>query len=312
MREIVETKNVATAKNAVRNTLNKKGMLAIVGDIGIGKTTMYNILKSFWETYPHKFSVVEMKCFKSRYSRISPIMKSILRAIDPSQKIPVTTEEKYFLLRDELKKSKKNIILVADEAQDLNLQTFKDIKKIHEIFGEEEHLFSFVCFGKHDTKWTDVFSTPELGSRMQLVELGRCSKEELSLIAKKTFKLKFQSDRILERFITFLPNKTPLDIQDAANIIRYNKAVPESQTVEITQDIMINLPAMLIKYRNKKSGVTQAKIAEAMSKELGRHFSRQTVARILSDPDSPLHEKANEINQRMLNGFYKPQAIKDA
>jgi len=314
MKEIVETKNVKAVKNAVRNTINEKGMVAIIGEIGIGKTTMYNVLKSFWESHPHKFTVIEMMSFKSRNSRISPIMELLIQAMSPGAHVPHIIEKKYFMLRDHLRDTKKNIILVADEAQDLNMQTFRDIKKIHEIAGGgQDHLFSVVFFGKTDLKWRRLFDTPELGERMHRLKLEKLSAEELVLIAEKTFNLRFQTPKAKERFASAMSNRTPLDVQFTARSIRHFYGVPQDQVVPVTNEMIADLSTMTLKYQVNMVGLTQGQIAERASEELGKTVSRQRISETLNGKDSPLKQGIETVIQKMMDEHYSgKQAHSDA
>lgn len=311
--EIIETRNVRAVKNAVRDTINNNGMLAVIADVGAGKTTMYDVLKNYWEQYPHQFTVVEMKAFKCQYSRISSIMELLISACEPAATVPRVIEKRFFMLRDALRASKKRIILVADEAQDLNMQTFRDIKKIHEIDGVgQKHLFSIVLFGKTHLQWNRVFSTPELGHRLHYFKFEGLAADEIILIAEKTFLLKFQNERVKERFAASMTHKTPLDVEFASRSIRHHFGVPGTEIVPVTDETIARLSRMTLKYQVKLAGIKQREIAERATRELKKNVSVQRVSEVFNDnsKDAKLTDQIVGVVNKMLNENYStPQEV---
>lgn len=307
MKEIIETRNVRAVKNAVRDTINKNGMIAVIADVGAGKSTMYSVLKNYWDSYPHKFSVVEMKSFRSRHSRISSIMELLIGACEPGATVPQVIEKRFFMLRDVLRSTKKHVILVADEAQDLNLQTYRDLKKIHEIDGDgRSHLFSIVLFGKTHQQWGRIFATPELGYRLQYLKLEALTSDETILIAEKAFLLKFQNERVKERFSASMIHRTPLDIEFAANSIRHFFGVSEDEVVTVSDEIIAQLSRLTLRYQVNLAGIKQKAIAERASNELNRNVSVQRVSELMNDnlKDKKLGDQLEAIVKKMLNENY--------
>lgn len=263
-RELIETKNVRMIKNAVRDTVNRNGFLAVIADIGSGKTRILSELTDYWTQYPHKFAVVKMHGFRHKYSRVSAIIQLLCEEINPDLDISAfMIEKKYHALGDALRETKKKVILIVDEAQDFNHQTFKDLKKIHEITGNGlKHLFSIILFGKTDRKWNYVFSTPELGYRIRHLTLDELTQDEIITIAEKSYLLTFQNERVKESFARQIQFKTPLGIEFSANSIRNQYGLDEDQKAMVTREIMQKLPFFTIKYQFKMLGIRQKDFAQ--------------------------------------------------
>lgn len=284
----IETKNVRMVKNAVRNAVNNNNMIAVIGDIGSGKTTISNYLLDFWSAYPNRFRVVFIKGFDMRISRISSIMKLLIEKINPDAHIPTQIERIYDVLAYELKsfctKKENRVILMIDEAQDLTLQTFKDIKKIHEISGNgRAHLLSVILFGKPHRKWDLLYGGPELGFRIQNVILEPLSAEELTQIAEEHFQLRFESSKVRERFVASMPYKTPLGVEHFAITVKKELGVDDDNEVMVTADMLSKIIMLTYKIRLKHAGGTQAGLAEFAAKVSGKRISRQRVNEFLND-----------------------------
>lgn len=263
---IIETGNVRSIKNAVRHTVSKNGMMAVVAEIGSGKTTMFDYLEDYWKSHPDKFRVVTVKSFDSPYSKIGILMRFLLEAMNPDVHIPRGNERMYKLLADELRKySKKNfkIILMIDEAQDLRNQTFYDIKKIHEISGNGmSHLFSVILFGKPVRKWDRLYAGPEIGYRMDITFLEGLADEEIVKIAESKYNIQFETDKVRKRFCASLQYKTPLGIKYFSEALKREMGIGIDEAVYVNAELVIKIPTITQKIRLKQAGVSQQQFAD--------------------------------------------------
>ncbi len=266
---LIETKNVKRVKKEIRFTLKNNGFLTVIATIGSGKTQMYNYLWRHWQMNPDKYALYCMKGFNSRYSRISHIMKNMIKALSPGITPPQCTEDKYTLLEQCLQNANKlgkKVILMIDEAQDLNDQTFFDMKKIHELGSEySDSLFSIVLFGKNSVKWDKIFTNQELGCRIQRTHMDIISPDEAVEIANKRFGIKFQNEKAKERWLTYLPEtRTPLNVKHLINMLK--KAVPEFDGI-IGEEFLAEYFGTDKKILLKNNGITQAMIAQKVQDE---------------------------------------------
>lgn len=266
---LVETRNVKAVKQAVQNTLLENGFLAIVAEVGSGKTLLFNHLTEKWEAKPEKFVVVRIKSFKHLNSRIGTIMELMIEALDPELTIPKSIERRYEILRRLLRQAeheKRYVIVIVDEAQDVNLQTLRDLKKIHELAGTRTHLFSIVLFGKNMGKiWDLVFKSPELGYRIRRVRLDALTNEEVALMAEQRFHLRFASDRVKEKFVAMLTHRTPLGIQwvaEALHNLPEFESARRGEYVHITLEVLHRLPMARDKFRLDHAGIKHREVAE--------------------------------------------------
>ncbi len=314
-RQLIETKNVRMIKNAVRDTVNQNGFLAVIADIGSGKTRICAELVDYWRQYPHKFAVVRMHGFQHKFSRISAVIQLLFEEIKPGTDVSMfMIERKYHMLGEALRETKKKVILVVDEAQDFNQQTFKDLKKIHEITGKGfKHLFSIVLFGKPDRKWRQIFATPELGFRIRNVALDDLTQDEIIEIAEKSYLLSFQNERVKENFARFLQYKTPLGIEYSANAIRSQYGFDADQKTLVTADIMQKLPFFTIKYQFKMLGIRQKDFA-AYANQMGasKKINEQRASEFFGGKlnDDKLESELQGYAMSLINNRFNQKSMK--
>lgn len=296
-RRPIETQNVKAVKNAVRQAVGSNSMVAVVAEIGSGKTLLYNHLADYWNQYPHRFRVVTMKGFDMRASRISGIMRMLIESINPAAQIPVQIERMYQALSAELrsfcKAESSRVILMIDEAQDLTRQTFRDIKKIHEIDGHgRDHLLSVVYFGKPHRKWDILLADPEIGFRTQLLILEKLTAEELLKIAEERYGLKFENTRARERFAASVRFKTPLGVEFFARALRQELYLGEDEPVHVTMELATRVPMLSLKFRVRQAGVKHAQIAKEAGKIMPeKSINNQRVSEVLNGAPAAINNE---------------------
>ncbi|MBN2157888.1 MAG: ATP-binding protein [Spirochaetes bacterium] len=316
-RQLIETKNVKTVKNAVRDTITRNGFLAVIAEIGSGKTRICSELVDYWRQYPHKFAVVQMHGFRHKYSRISAIIQLMIEEIKPGIDTQAfMIEKKYQVLGEALRETKKKVILVVDEAQDFNHQTFRDLKKIHEITGNGlKHLFSIILFGKTDRRWKQIFSMPELGFRIKHVNLEDLTQDEIIAIAEKSYLLSFQNERVKESFARFLQFKTPLGIEYSANAIRHRYGLDDDKKAMVTQEIMQKLPFFTIKYQFKMLGIRQKDFAQyANDMGASKKINEQRTSEFFSGKlnNEKLESELQGYALSLINNRFNQKSLKKA
>lgn len=279
---MVETENTKRIKKEIQKAVLKKKQLAIVSLVGAGKTHMYNHLLNHWSAQPNRFLLAELKGYASQHSRAGVIMSRLITAINPDITPPRSIEDKHNMLQEMLRiaeRRKKEVILAIDEAQDLSLQTFRDIKKIHEIFsGTRDHLFSVLFFGKEHQKWKTIFRSPELADRIRFATLGQISEDEAVQIAERRFKTRFENQRTKERFKKMLRVPiTPLSVESLTN---YISTMPNF-TGTITEKLTLTLGQEYNRYRLKAANLTQkefSEIAQVPKQDVSRYVHGQKIS----------------------------------
>ncbi|MBE7439087.1 MAG: ATP-binding protein [Spirochaetales bacterium] len=311
---LIETRNVAVANKAIAQTIKKNGFLAIVADVGSGKTTLHNRLVDYWQhDERRRFVVVSLKGFTKTASRISQIMKLLIEACDPTAYVPGSVERQYHALAQALRQAestRRKVILVIDEAQDLNLQTFRDLKKIHEIAGaDSDHLFSIILFGKTHRTWERIFNQPELGHRIDHLGLHPLTEDDIVLIAQKRFGLVFSGPGLKGRFASAILYRTPLGIQHLCNLLRveFEDAVDKQGNFQLKGEHIAALPRLDLRYRLRKSNYTQRDVlitAKRMYPDM-KGINAQRVSETLSGKleGSSLSEAITNASETLLGGL---------
>lgn len=88
------------------------------------------------------------------------------------------------------------MILLFDEAQDLNTVTFRELKKLHELNGMgKKNLFSIIMFAKSTVGFESVFNNRELGHRIWVESMKQTKPKEIFQIAEECFELKFKDTK---------------------------------------------------------------------------------------------------------------------
>lgn len=307
-RVLVETKNVRRVKNAVRSAVTGNRILAVVADVGSGKTELFNHLAEFWLVHPNRFRVVTMKGWEMRASRISSIMRMLIETINPDAYVPQPIERLYKALEVELRtfcrKPDNHVILMVDEAQELSIQTLRDIKKIYEISGHgRDHLLSVVLFGKTHRKWTKVMESPELGFRMYFEFLDALGGDELIQIAEQRFGIKFSSKKVQDRFVSNLQFKSPLGLEFFSKIVRKSYDYDDGAEVLITEEMFIDISMIMIKQLMSMHKISTDEMAQFANKVIpGRSINRQRISEWRSGKlnDEKLSKDFHQVLQQLI------------
>lgn len=308
--QLIETQNVRAVKSAVKNAVQNNRIALVEAEVGSGKTTLFNHLAEYWEQYPHRFRIATIKGFDMRRSRASVIIRLLLSKLNPQADIPVSIEMMYKLLEQELrsfcKPGNNRVILMIDEAQDMPFQTFRDIKKIHEINGPgREHLISVILFGKQgDRKLKKYINTNELGFRTHYLLLNALNNEDLLKIAEQKYGLRFENTRVKERFGSTIQFKTPLGVEFFARALRNELGIEDSEPAIVTAELASKIPMITIKYKLHQAGITQAKAAAFVDKTIpNKKMSPQKMNELLNGKlnDAELERQATLALETMLN-----------
>jgi ABC-type dipeptide/oligopeptide/nickel transport system ATPase subunit len=311
MDNMVETQNVRAVKNAVKYTVTHNDILAVIAEVGSGKTELFNCLADHWMQHPNKFTVTAIKAFKQRLSRIPAIMSLIIETVDPGVYIPQTVECRYRVFRDTLRLHSKSrhIILMIDEAQDLSFKTFYELKKIHEVdSSSRKHLFSIIMFGKPNKKWDKLFSTPEVGYRAHCLLLEKLNSVELVEIAEKRYNILFENKTTRDRFAASLQFKTPLGVEHFSRAIRHELRIENEEPVTINNELLFRVPMLSLKMRARQAGIKQLDIVRVARDMVSRRsVNTQRVSEFFSNKlsDEKLKNELEAIIEAMISEKHK-------
>ncbi len=223
---IINTANFSNAKNEIYKTLNKKGMLAVIGEKGSGKTTIKRQIVGAMQEKTNKYKVVEICPIESESKNITQIMSAMISDIS-SENPKRDTEARRRQLRRILGEASENyeIILAIDEAQDLHKSTLRGIKKLHELgFGLKDHLFTVIFFGQNSLR--DKISDDELRPRIKKLKMKNLTQNE-----KKKF---IENSKIFtkEAYDIFIRRTRPLPL---SVVVSYNDLLDMQEELELKQ-----------------------------------------------------------------------------
>jgi len=313
---IVRTKALEEVKKKVGTAIRESGILAIPADIGSGKSTLFKYLTGYWNLSPEKYKICEMKGFttKDGNSRISFYIQQLIMAIEPDAHIPVGVEARYETLRLVLIRAhnkKMKVIFIVDEAQDLSLQTHRDLKKIHEInLPGRDHLFTIILLGKPIEKWTRILESIEIGFRVTISEIGMLTDDEMIEISNVRFGVRFEKISTRQEFISRLigRNKIPLAVEFACKLV----SACDNFAGVVTEDIMNRAQSNGAMRLAKARGIKDDVIASEYQNLTGKTVSKSSISKNRYgklDPDSALSQ---QINQATLNVIEKHMQYKQA
>lgn len=298
----IDTKNTDKVIRLAKNAVNNREWLVIVGEVGAGKSFLRKHLADFYSMYPNKFIVVDMgKCFEGSQLSIGNVMKSMLQKIAPDERIPGNISNKYEMLRKELAKTEKRIIVFFDEAQNISQAGMRDIKMIHEIdHGDKEHLFSIIMFGKNSARWEHILNGAEVGWRVSKSYLYHLDKTEILNFACKSHDIKFESgkagDRAKEMFLSN-SHPTPLGVKHMIDTIY--ACVPEFSGT-ITEETMKSALGTSLKTIMSRYKISQKRIQQRLEEE-GIRVDKSTISNVIQyKTDGIKPETANTIMDAAL------------
>jgi type II secretory pathway predicted ATPase ExeA len=303
---IIKTENVERIKTAVSSALRTNDFLAVVANIGYGKTTLYNYLTGYWNLQPEKYNMLKIKAFKPKdgQSKIGPYMKQLIETIDPDIHIPMGSEMRYEVLTNALLEAhnrKKKVIMVIDEAQDLSIQTYRDLKKIHEIAApSKDHLFTIILFGKPTDKFMKILRSAEIGARVKVQGMSGLINSEIFEIAKVSFGVTFDKTSTQDNFLRILTTKSPLAVKYACDLIKAQHEFNGVATAEILTIAQTYGVVRLI----KELGGSQNELKSRAERKYKRIFGKGTISKFVNgklDESSVLHKDLSDVANEYLN-----------
>lgn len=200
----VRTSNFITVEKFIKETVERNGFAAVIGEKGTGKS---HTLRQVVGSYEQKggYTVITITPMDEKVKNITQIMSAMVEDIageSPRRDV----ESRRRQLRRILGDSHQKIILSIDEAQDLHKSTLRGLKKIHELgFGTKDKLFSIILFGQESLK--DRISDDELKPRIRRHHMkGLTDKEKMEFVDSSQF-----NEKSLAIFLK-RTRKTPLSV----------------------------------------------------------------------------------------------------
>lgn len=197
----VETKNATRILNSAEYCVKSGFNLAVVGAPGTGKSTICNRLD---ETLSATKTVLRLTAIKSPTNRTGTYLKLLLRELVIAS--PGSLEMCWSKLERSFAVIERPVILLINEAQNLNLATLRGLKNIWEI---SDGKLSILMFGLTDGNFQRALDGSEIGDRLVVEEMTLLDDPEILTIAKEKFGLKFKgkASSIFCETVRGLPSK---------------------------------------------------------------------------------------------------------
>ncbi len=142
----------------IRGIEDRKGFIAVTGEIGVGKTT---ILRSYLESAdPEKLKIVYIfNAALSFESLLRQIFNELELSVPEDAGVPELLNQLHRFLIEEYKKE-KNVALIIDEAQNMPVETLENLRMLSNLETSKDKLVQIVMVGQ-----------PEFERKLELTEL---------------------------------------------------------------------------------------------------------------------------------------------
>jgi general secretion pathway protein A len=142
----------------------KKGISAIYGEIGAGKTSL---ARRLWEKYAsnpnYNFRILPHSNYPSAYQMVKDILKEF-KIDKPTRSISDALDALQAFLIQEYAQGKITVVVI-DEAQDLRPKNFETIRQLLNFENNREKLLQIVLFGQNELS-TKLDRQPALKDRI--------------------------------------------------------------------------------------------------------------------------------------------------
>jgi hypothetical protein len=293
----VQTENTARIISFCKELADKKRWGAVIGAPGTGKSEIKKILTGFFDSLPDKYIRINFECFSSSHLGVGGIMKSMLQQLSPDERIPGSGQVRYQMLRNaliEAVQSKRRVVVLFDESQNMSHTLIREIKQLWEIEGiGYRNLFSIIFFLKNDARFETIFDTNEIGKRVLRTHMTLPGNaERLSIAAAHG--LKFANEQAKREFFDMA--KTPLDIRSLADSLQMIKGFDGLvQAGQLSKGRALALAKGL-----EAIQWSQRKLADVVSKEIGKNVSQTEVHRACKGEKTQHSDKILEIAARYI------------
>jgi general secretion pathway protein A len=199
----------------------RKGFVAIIGEVGVGKTT---ILRSYMEEVS-KENLRIVYIFNANVT-FESLLKMVFRDLDlvPETDDPSEMVNQLHEYLIEEYKQDRNVVLIIDEAQNIPVGTFESLRMLSNLESSTEKLIQIVLVGQ-----------PELEKKLDLKEL-RQLKQRIAVKATISPLSKGECvDYVLYRLAKGGTKNTSIFTKTALGmIVRHSKGIP--RTINILCD----------------------------------------------------------------------------
>lgn len=234
--------------------VQESGLTALTGVVGSGKTTLLSRLRDTLKR-EGRFQVVQSLAVEKQRVTVYTLKLALYYALatekDPND-LPTRPEKSEFVLMRVVRRCDKPIVLIVDDAHDLNRQTLLELKRLMELMRGNNVHFSVVLGGhpklKNDLRRPTI---EEIGSRATVLELEGIKGQQpryITWLFEQCTKPKVKpADILTDEAMTLLVERliTPLQIEHYLTLAleqayRFGEKPVTQQIVEGVMSLDIN------------------------------------------------------------------------
>lgn len=258
--KIFESKAVKEVRRRVHEAISEPGgILAIIGEVGIGKTiAVLGVVGALEEYGEHIIWCCQPD--KERL-RIGTIMNTIIRYLgeNPRRDMDARTEQLRRLLGQAASAGKK-VVLVIDEAHALHRKTMRALKRILELnFGRRMGLLSIILIAQPEI-YEKLNRIEEVALRTDIIEMKPLthgeSKEFLKFVAE------WNRLKIKNEVFNYLATRCDIPLRLVVTLDRLNE-IGRTLGKPITKEIVNKFFIYPTKRKLEESGFSLRQIAKA-------------------------------------------------
>lgn len=156
--DVFITDSIRDVRAALRQTAKYGGMLAVVGEVGSGKSILRRDLHEWVNQGDESITIVEPYVTNmedndthGKNLRAKDIEGAVVRALDPHTRLAANTQDRTLQMHKLLKASAKlgqKHVIVVEEAHALSIPTLKHLKRLYELDDGFRRLLGIILIGQ--------------------------------------------------------------------------------------------------------------------------------------------------------------------
>jgi hypothetical protein len=284
----LETNNSKRIMERARRVAKNGFNLVVTGMPGTGKTAIAEELAR--EFRMDGFPVIDLMAASSGGdNRTGFYLRQILKELEPDSKTPGAIELKFKEIRRMFYSAfahKKKIVLVIDEAQNLNLSTIRGLKNIREQSrivseGKVHYVLSIIFFCKNYRNFLDNFLSKDPGDRFLQEEMETLEDSEVVDIARSIFGLKFENNAAKKDFV-----ETVNGFPSAIEKIYFSLETNPNFDGLVTTQALVSARLLQARQTLRQAGMNERDFVEFLRKQKEINVSPTEVKRAFSGKET--------------------------
>ncbi len=256
--KIFQSKAVKEVRRRLHESITQPGgILAIIGEVGIGKTIAALSVLGSLEEYGEQ--VIWCQQPDKERLKIGTIMNTLIRHLgeNPRRDMEARTEQLRRLLGQAASAGKK-VVLIIDEAHALHRQTMRALKRILELnFGRRMGLLSIVLIAQPEI-YEKLNRIEEVALRTDILEMRPLTRPEA--IEFLRFVAQWNKIKIKDEVYEYLATRCDIPLRLVVTLDHLNE-IGRTLGKPITKEIVNQYFVYPVKKRLQESGMSLRQVA---------------------------------------------------